>query len=469
MSEPLQEQGPMPEHRVSRYLTTVELDEVDTSLLYGGLLGRLIEVRGAQRAVARALLAAPNESKPEWDALRKEMVDHAILVPTEWDELSIIEQRRLLSQTAVRNAMQLTVCPTVNCNYRCVYCYQEHLGRLMSPEVQEALHTYLDTQLVPVDQLRITWFGGEPLLGLDRVIEPLTERFRARVGENYSASMISNGWLLTPPTSERLVELGVESVQVTLDGPREIHDQRRPLAGGGGTFDRILGHLRDCDPRLAIALRVNTDERNAGRTSELLDQLEEAGLAGRVYVYFAPVVAYTEVCADTSGHCIAGRDWSTLSARLRLEAMERGLSDASLPASKTGVCIADDPRGWVVTPDGLLYKCWNDVTTPSKAVDNLLEGTTPERRAQMEAELKSWQSWTPFKLSECRDCKVLPQCQSGCGHIAMQQKAPITHGDCTELKWNLEETIATYYLSQRRRELSRDLLQITSDPESLSR
>jgi len=39
----------------------------------------------------------------------------------------------------------------------------------------------------------------------------------------------------------------------------------------------------------------------------------------------------------------------------------------------------------------------------------------------------------------------------------MQQPAPITHGDCSELKWNLPETLATFYLSHRRREVSKRL------------
>ncbi len=449
--------------KVSRYATRVDLESADATLLYGGLFGRLVEVRGDQREVASRLLEDPNVNLPEAAELRRELVDQAILVPAAWDELELVEQRRLHAKTVVRGSLQLTVCPTVNCNYRCVYCYQKHVGRLMPEEVQDALDAFLDAQTPAVDELRITWFGGEPLLGLDRVIEPLTERFRARVGERYSARMISNGWLLTPQVSERLVELGVESVQVTLDGPRAVHDERRPLAGGGGTFDRILANLRGCHPDLGIALRVNTDHRNADRAGELLDQLAQAGLAGRVFVYFAPVTVYTEVCADTAGHCIAGRDWSALSARLRLAAMERGFSDTSLPESKTGVCIADNPRGWVVTPDGLLFKCWNDVTTPGKAVGSLLGVATGPEQERMAAELERWTSWSPFELPECRGCKALPQCQSGCAHLAMQQPAPITHGDCTELKWNLPETVATFYLSHRRREVSKRIREASQE------
>lgn len=39
----------------------------------------------------------------------------------------------------------------------------------------------------------------------------------------------------------------------------------------------------------------------------------------------------------------------------------------------------------------------------------------------------------------------------------MKQPVPLTHGDCSELKWNLPETIATYYLAQSREQAARDL------------
>jgi len=171
-------------------------------------------------------------------------------------------------------------------------------------------------------------------------------------------------------------------------------------------------------------------------------------------VYFAPVTPYTQVCADTAGHCLAGADWSKINAQLRLWAMERGYGTVTLPQSRTGVCIADDPRGWVVTPEGLFYKCWNDVTEPDRAVYDVVRG---ERTPRMQAELERWQNWSPFALSECRDCGTLPQCHSGCAHLAMQQPGALTHGDCSELKWNLPETIATYYLAHARQQAAEQL------------
>ena len=78
-----------------------------------------------------------------------------------------------------------------------------------------------------------------------------------------------------------------------------------------------------------------------------------------------------------------------------------------------------------------------------------------EQTAQMKAELERWTSWSPFRLTDCVDCKTLPQCHSGCAHIAMKRDGPLTHGDCSELKWNLPETVTMYYLAQARQQAMR--------------
>lgn len=444
--------GATPRWKVSRYVTRVALEDVETVLVYGGLAGRLVEATGATRDFTDALLADPNSEAPVLAEAKQVLIDQGILIPESWDELSLLEARRARAHDPNVGSMSLTICPTVNCNFRCTYCYQHHVGKLMPMQVQDRLIAFLNRQQPAVDSLFVTWFGGEPLLGFD-VIERLTPRLRALVPDGaYSAHIITNGSLLTSDISTRLVDLGVESAQVTLDGARARHNERRPLAGGQSTFDRILEHLRGADPRLRFSVRVNTDRRNAAEVTDLFDQLDAAGLRGRVQVYFAPVTAYTDVCADTAGHCLAGNEWSQVNVRLRLAAMERGYGTVALPVSRTGMCIADDPRGWVVTPEGRLFKCWNDVTTPERAVYDIV---SDEQTALMKSELERWTSWSPFRLTDCVDCKTLPQCHSGCAHIAMKRDGPLTHGDCSELKWSLPETVAMYYLAQARQQAMR--------------
>ena len=70
--------------------------------------------------------------------------------------------------------MELTVCPTLACNFACPYCFQGH-GRTyesMSREVRDEVVSLAERMLDAsgASRLRVTWFGGEPLLAPD-VIE----------------------------------------------------------------------------------------------------------------------------------------------------------------------------------------------------------------------------------------------------------------------------------------------------------
>src|SRR5690606_20137919 len=134
------------------------------------------------------------------------------------------------------NTLGLTICPTLNCNFRCTYCYQHHLKGVMRADVRNRIAAYVAAS-DGLQDLHVTWFGGEPLLAMT-VVEGLSERFLAGP-HRYSASIVTNGSRLTPAHSRRLVELNVTRAQITLDGPRDLHDQRRPLAGGAPTFDAI--------------------------------------------------------------------------------------------------------------------------------------------------------------------------------------------------------------------------------------
>ena len=45
------------------------------------------------------------------------------------------------------------------------------------------------------------------------------------------------------PNTFRFISHRYREIQVTLDGPEEIHNKRRPLKGGQGTFDRIVAGI----------------------------------------------------------------------------------------------------------------------------------------------------------------------------------------------------------------------------------
>ena len=175
----------------------------------------------------------------------KDLTDVEVLLPAEEDELAVVLQR---NQTAsdLDDVLWLVVEPTAQCQMDCDYCGQQHEDQTLSPADQDRLIGRIRGRLEAGSHrvLRVSWFGGEPLLGLD-VMRALVPRLRALADEfacEYRSLIVTNGLMLSDTLAAELVkDLGIREFQITLDGPAEIHDARRRMKGGGA---HLRSHLR---------------------------------------------------------------------------------------------------------------------------------------------------------------------------------------------------------------------------------
>jgi uncharacterized protein len=91
------------------------------------------------------------------------------------------------------------------------------------------------------DGLRVTWYGGEPLIWADG-IERWDREFRRTYGKNrpYYSSITTNGTLLTEEIMGWMDELGI-GIMISMDGPPWVQNRQRPFAAGVNkpTWDAI--------------------------------------------------------------------------------------------------------------------------------------------------------------------------------------------------------------------------------------
>lgn len=127
--------------------------------------------------------------------------------------------------------LNLTIAPTMKCNFRCPYCYEKGVEyRTMDQQVIDGTIDFIQRMKEKSEKLEVTWYGGEPLLAMD-IIERISEKAIKIFGkENYNANMVTNGYLLTGEIAEKLEKLQIERLQITLDGEPGIHNKRRKLA-----------------------------------------------------------------------------------------------------------------------------------------------------------------------------------------------------------------------------------------------
>jgi uncharacterized protein len=425
----------------SRYNHPVAMD--DGRLLVANLLSRRLVTLSPEDAAAW---------RSGLDGLSKEAAEAlqaaGTLVAAGTDELAAVERAYQTSQLA-QSRLQITIALTLDCNLRCHYCYENRTAEYLTPEAEEDLAAMVERLLPSRDYLVVTWYGGEPLMRLD-AIERLTARFLslcARHGAHYKAMMVTNGLLLDHARVDRLACLGYwTQVQVTLDGPRDCHDARRPRAGGRPTFDRIVSNLTHACDRLPIKLRVNVDSANIGRVTELVDHLAEHGLAGKLSLYLSAVHDIGTGCRDLEATGPAPKlDSRTLAAAepAILQYMrERGFgaTKPSLPVISCN-CQAVQPDSVLVGPDGATYRCWLDVGKPEHRV-----GSLDEPFCLNDPGLVRWLRHNPTQATSCRDCKVLPICLGNCPRMHLDgYQAPER---CPPIRFNLDEFVIRQYARQ---------------------
>ena len=93
--------------------------------------GSVISVDEGKKERLRQILAAPDSyaQLPGMQTLR----DFGFVVSNEINEYQQIVGRQIWTQLCEKNYLDLTLMPTEQCNFRCVYCYenfQKHFGFL---------------------------------------------------------------------------------------------------------------------------------------------------------------------------------------------------------------------------------------------------------------------------------------------------------------------------------------------------
>ncbi|MBT0665514.1 geopeptide radical SAM maturase [Geobacter pelophilus] len=306
-----------------------------------------------------------------------------------------------------------TVVLTMACNLACPYCFEEEFRRnqQMTAETADLLVVYIQQeQIAKGRDVQIRFYGGEPLMALPmlkRIAAELQQAARNQ-GTKFSCTMVTNATLLTPEVVEELLPLGLTAAQVTLDGPREIHDPQRPFVSGKGSFDTILANIAAVHRLVTLKPGGNFTRDNYTEFPKMLDAMLAAGIDPQRLdpVVFAPILpkSGSNTIHDATGCCRScDEPWlAEASLLLRQETLRRGFK-VEKPAM--GACMVEFANDMVVNWDGAIYKCPGFMGWPELCIGTLATGI---RDYSASHNLNLWQN------DECLACPYLPLCFGGC-------------------------------------------------------
>lgn len=353
----------------------------------------------------------------------------------DFDEIKAMRFRRNRSKY-MEKYLGLTIAPTMACNMACKYCFEGNKQGRMSSDVIENVVKFVRDRAGHIEKLHNTWYGGEPLLAMD-IIETLTESFLDLSRSHhfsYATNMISNGVLLTPHVTDRLIDLKVNAIQVTLDGPSRIHDAKRPLKNGRKSFHAILDNVSYAADKMMIGIRVNIDRNfTLDIIEELLEELKAAGLQKKIQIDFGMIFeGVTTACASISEGCFDLAEFARVEVDYYRLLFKHGFRIAKVPAPTSTVCMAQSIGYFLMDHEGELYRCFLHPGDKSKSMGNIRDEVNFDH-----PNFARMFRFDPMDDENCLSCNFLPLCAGGCPSFRNDRKLP-GEAVCQPWKHNLE-------------------------------
>ena len=272
--------------------------------------------------------------------------------------------KKLIEMGVSDKFFQLIIFPTEKCNFRCTYCYEDFSVGRMKQETIQGIKSLLDKRCKDLRYLNISWFGGEPLIAKDIILE-ISQYVKSLVFKypklRYEGDMTTNGYLLDFKTVSGLVNVGVRNYQISLDGPREIHDKSRIRADGSSTFDRIWSNLlaiRDSSLPLSIMLRIHFTVDTVNLLDPLIEDIRREFLPDSRFSFFFKAIERLGGSNDASIELFSHIEEEEALKSLNAKLFGKNLaSPQNISVEDDYVCYASRPNSLIIRSNGDVGKC----------------------------------------------------------------------------------------------------------------
>jgi uncharacterized protein len=353
-----------------------------------------------------------------------------------------------------KEEVQLFFITNYSCNFACSYCYQD---QYTNPNLElgtgliDSFFSYIHSEFAGRKKY-ITVFGGEPLLNSPKQKANINYLLEKSKDAGIDICIVTNGFTLEE-YMPILQKGNIREIQVTLDGTEDVHNKRRFLKSGEGTFGKIVKGIDAClENHLSVNLRMVLDKENIDVLPDLAQIAIDRGWTKSPFFK-------TQVGRNYElHHCQSANDklFSRISMFERIfelvklhphilrfykpaYSVAKFLSEnGSLPEPLFDSCPACKTE-WAFDYTGKIYPC---TATVGKAEESL--GSFYPAVTRNTGLIEEWERRDITSIEECRECSVQLACGGGCGSVAKNNTGKICSTDCRPVKDLLELGFSAY-------------------------
>ncbi|MDO4415847.1 MAG: radical SAM protein [Erysipelotrichaceae bacterium] len=288
--------------------------------------------------------------------ISEELITHRFYVKNETDEFKsycgLLSLLRVMQRSD--DIYYFTILPTTHCNARCFYCFEKDFhGITMSDETIQKTVDLIERKHGN-KRVWISWFGGEPLVGIQNIRKINSELNKRNIP--YASSMISNGSLFNEEIiNEAKNDWNLKMVQITLDGDREEYIRRKNYINSDHfVFDRVLNNIKMLQKAgITVMVRLNIDFDNYQSVLNLVEKMDRC-FEEKDGITVSTSVLYQEQADQNSVELWKkALEMNSLFRKKGFKTVQK----YDLKAARAYYCMADSPEAIVINADGTLFAC----------------------------------------------------------------------------------------------------------------
>lgn len=376
--------------------------------------------------LSQAIVKLPVEKWKEIDSCSNEEInclrDEGIIHLSEKNERQELFDALKEEQERGSKILEITIVPTYFCNMKCKYCFQQERKDILDNDKADSIINTI-IQVLGVkkyEQLKVSWFGGEPLLAID-IIEYISNsliRYCDEYEIKYLCDFVTNGTLISDDIINRLVNMHTYAVQITLDGLN--HDSTRIMKDGSCSYELIKNNILAISKKIPTAIRsnVSADNRNSicGMMDDIMNSTNcDSDNIQNIYFSFYPITDFSKESkvADFDGYC-GKNEFNEFLIPLIDKASEyvplEQICNLTLQASVMP-CSVLYRDYFCIDVYGDVYKCSLAMSQKRFVIGNIFQSKIND----ILSDTPKHREWTDFVWDEdCAECPLLPMCHSGC-------------------------------------------------------